>query len=271
MLDKSKINSPCSFSEQIISYFYNEIETPEIKGFEAHLQTCPSCLDELSGFEAVRSSISEWRKIEFSGLATPVIDFLPVQTEEINIKLVSPEQNWWLAFKERFFPQSPVWAASVFAALILSIGLSIIIFNHSNQMQVAEVNKLKNSDAVSNVAEIESESNSNNFSGSNSFEKLSKELSREPSLDKIDNVSVNASAPEIFVTKIAGEANTDKKRNSPLDSKKTTSTSRKSKSPGKPGKTPLSKPGGMPFLADIEEVEDETLRLADLFDEIGGK
>jgi hypothetical protein len=270
MLDKSKNNMPCSFSKQVISYFYNETEASELKDFEAHLETCETCLDELSGFNAVRSSISEWRKIEFSGLETPIFNFLPVPTEKTTDYPVSSGQNWWMDFKERFFPASSIWAASVFAALILCVGLSFIIFNHSNKPEVAGLNKMENSIAVSNAAEIKRESN-DNFPGSNSLEQSSNEFVQEPVLNNKGAAAVNDSAPETFVTKVANELNANKKRNSPRETKKTTSTGRKSNSTINTGKPPLSKTGKMPFLTDIEEVEDESLRLADLFDEVDAK
>ena len=58
-------NPSCAFAEQIVSYLYNETNAKEKAAFDAHLNNCSTCADELAGFGFVRSSIVEWKNAEF--------------------------------------------------------------------------------------------------------------------------------------------------------------------------------------------------------------
>jgi len=273
MLDKNKYTPPCLFSEQIISFLYEEIGVQETNDFEAHLKSCTFCLEELSDFGAVRSSIDEWRKEEFSLLETPAFNFLPAQTEKIHLAPVLTGKNWWLALKERLLTPSPVWATSAFAALIICIGLAFIIFNYSKYDEVAEISNRDNTTPVSPIIETKNELNKNIIPDLNPSEKLSKKYVKEQQF-KQENTSATGSVrpvPRNFVTKITNDLNTVTNRNSPPHSNKSAPINRKPTTNKEVKKTPLSKPQNFPFLADIEDVEDDSLRLADLFDETDAK
>ncbi len=272
MLDKNKYNSPCSFSEHVISYLYKEIGAPETNDFEVHLKSCTTCQNELSGFDIVRSSISEWRKEKFSVLETPAFNFLPDPIEENTLTRVSAPQNWWDAFKNRIFLPAPVWATSAFAALIVCVGLAFIILNYSKYDEVAEISNGDNTIAVSHSVKAKNESDKNSFSGSNQSEKPSENIVKEQQLNQ-ENVSAapNVPAPRNFVTKIKNDLNTTTDRISTRDSNKSTPLNRKPITNRESKKAPLSKPRNAHFLADIEDFEDKSLRLADLFDEADAK
>ncbi len=271
MLDKNKYNSSCSFSEHVISYLYKEIGAPETNDFEVHLKSCTTCQNELSGFDIVRSSISEWRKEEFSILETPSFNFLPDPTEEYTLTRVSATQNWWDAFKNRIFLPAPVWTTSAFAALIVCVGLAFIIFNYSKYDKVAEISNRDNTIAVSHSVNTKNESDNNSFSDSNQSGKPSENIVKEQQL-KQKNVfaAPNVPAPRNFVTKITNDLNTTN-RISTRDSNKSAPLNRKPVTNRESKKASLSKPRIAPSLADIEDVEDKSLRLADLFDEADAK
>ncbi len=84
--NNNKNDSSCEFSEQIVSFLYKEADAPDKAVLNAHVKTCMSCAEELSGFAAVRSSVLQWREAEFDLLPNPFIDIpfeksqnLPVQ------------------------------------------------------------------------------------------------------------------------------------------------------------------------------------------------
>ncbi len=272
MLDKNKYTPPCLFSEQVISYLYEEIGAQETNDFEAHLKSCTICLEELSGFDIVRSSISEWRKEEFSFLETPAFNFLPDPTEENTLTRVSAPQNWWDAFKNRIFLPAPVWATSAFAALIVCVGLAFIIFNYSKYDEVAEISNRDNTIAVSHSVNTKNESDKNSFSDPNQSGKPSEKfITVQQSKQEIVTASHNVPPPGNFVMKIKNDLNTTTNRNSSRDSNKTIPINRKSATNKKAKQQSLPKSRNIPFLADIEDVEDDSLRLADLFDDTGAK
>ncbi len=268
MLDKNKYTPPCLFSEQVISYLYEEIGAPETNDFEVHLKSCTTCQNELSGFDIVRSSISEWRKEEFSFLETPAFNFLPDPTEENTLTRVSAPQNWWEAFKNRIFSPAPVWATSAFVALIVCVGLAFIILNYSKYDELAEISNNDNTIAGSQSVKAKNESDKNSFAGSNQNEKPSENIFKEQQL-KQENVSAapNVPAQRNLVTKITNDLNTTTNRISTRDSNKSAPLNRKPVTNRESKKASLSKPRNPPSLADIEDVEDKSLRLADLFDE----
>ncbi len=115
MLDNPK-NSNCDFTEQLVSYLYDELLGHEKTIFENHLNSCLVCKDELSGFSLTRSAISEWHQEEFSALENPVIE-IPYKTES-RANSVS-----WLDSIRGFLGFSPVWAT----ALVLVIGIGLIL------------------------------------------------------------------------------------------------------------------------------------------------
>ncbi len=272
MLDKNKYNSSCSFSEHIISYLYGEIGAPESNDFEIHLKSCSICLEELSGFDTIRSSIGEWRKEEFSVLKMPAFNFLPDQIEEIHLASVSTEKNWLITLKDKLFLPSPTWAASAFAALIICIGLAFVIFNYSKYDELAEISDVDDTTSVSPTGEIKNEPNRNSISGFIQSEKSSEKFVAGQQL-KQENVSASRKIPaqRNFVTKITNELKTATNRNSSRDTNKLVPIGRKPATGKEAKQTPLSKPRNVPFLADIEDVEEKSLRLADLFDETDAK
>jgi len=267
MLEKNKFNPPCSYSELVIAYFYKEIEASEKNDFEVHLPNCAVCIDELSGFETVHSSISEWRSVEFDHLETPAFNFLRCDKEEVIIDSVLAEKNWWVNLRDRYFSPSPIWAASAFAALLICFGLTYLLFNPQNT-EVAEINSTANSNIISSAKETNNNLSAGNDSGLNLNAKSAENFSGEEQQSNVQTTtaSSNASGAGNYAVKIASKSNRTANRKSG-GAKKSTSTNRTPGDSGDARKTPSSKSRSAPFLADIEEVEDDTLRLADLFDD----
>lgn len=266
MLDKNKFNPACSNSEQIISYFYKEMDAAEKNNFEVHLLNCAACIDELSGFDTVHSSISEWRSVEFNNLETPEFNFLPRAREVFVASSLPAENNWWITLRDRYFSPLMIWATPALAVLLICFGLTYIFYNLQNT-EVAEIDTIDKSNIVSpaiktNNLGIQKDSNSN------IIEKPSENFSSE---EKQLNVQTTIASSNVlragnYAVKIANNSNRTANRKS-VSARKFPPFNKKSGNSAEIKKTPSSKTRNIPFLADIEEIEDDSLRLADLFDD----
>jgi hypothetical protein len=259
-MNSNNHNSSCNFSDQLISYLYDEIGEREKSRFEAHVLNCGACADELSAFGGIRASVSDWREKEFAALASPVIE-LPFEVAE-KTKITSTETSAgasrsWLSGLRELFSLSPAWAgaATACAALAICAGLFYVAFSsQQNDRSVAAANK--NASAASVPAPTVDD-------------KIATTGTR------IDDEQPDESPkPEI---------KKDKKSNPP----KSPATAEKIVAPDnsavKPVKTsvapkPANKEKSAPNVkkparaSDIEfttrEEEDKSLRLADLFDDV---
>lgn len=50
----------CDNKELLVGYVYNELGAGERRTFDAHLQTCAECRDELAGLHATRGHLATW-------------------------------------------------------------------------------------------------------------------------------------------------------------------------------------------------------------------
>jgi hypothetical protein len=57
----------------LVAYMYGELDQASRSAFEAHLTTCDHCAFELGSFANARLGVIEWRREDFDPLATPVI------------------------------------------------------------------------------------------------------------------------------------------------------------------------------------------------------
>ena len=55
----------CNQSEQLVTYLYGEAAPQEAKSFEAHLEACAHCREDLAAFGDLRRSLETW-EVEFS-------------------------------------------------------------------------------------------------------------------------------------------------------------------------------------------------------------
>jgi len=67
-------NYNCEGSGDLIAYIYDEIDPNGRRSFETHLAGCKTCTVEFAGVSDARSSVSEWRSEWFAGLETPVFE-----------------------------------------------------------------------------------------------------------------------------------------------------------------------------------------------------
>lgn len=247
MLNNGHHNPSCAFAEQIVSYLYGETNGKEKVAFDVHLNSCSNCTDELAGFGFVRSSIVEWKNEEFLNLETPSIKIpYPIA--------VSTQKQSWLAELRKLFTFSPTWATAL-ATVIICIGLIFTAVKFSSNNEVAEsVNKPIESIVSPNVEPKDVQP----------IEKISDNIASK----SLEN---NQSKPSEIAPRIVPKNRIIKASNKPtkvLPNSKTPTSIRKIKE----DKTMLAvKKREVPKLNNLEEEEDNSLRLADLFAEVERK
>ncbi|MDQ3179236.1 MAG: hypothetical protein M3Q33_01830 [Acidobacteriota bacterium] len=254
MFDKNHLNPTCAFTEQIVSCLYGEATVQEKAAFDAHLNNCSTCGNELESFDFVRSSIVEWKKEVFVNLETPLIK-LPYPI------VVSAENHSWLDELRKLFTFSPRLSI-VLAALAVCVGMTFLMLNFSNRDDIATIdNKPIESSLTPNVdkkveQQIESVAEEDTFKKQTSKDELLK-----PSYTK----TMPPIAPE---NRIVKASNNSSKSNSVLQNSNKLGQVRKTKFDKNAlavQKRPVLK------LNNLEDEEDSSLRLADLFAEVESK
>ena len=92
----------CDERERLLDYLYEACDADNRRGFEAHLDTCEECREELSGLRAVRQDLLAWDVPEHGSVWKP---FVPTQ--------VAP---WWRGV--------PRWALAAAASVTFMVGLA---------------------------------------------------------------------------------------------------------------------------------------------------
>src|SRR5947209_2865878 len=54
----------CRMHEALMAYLYKEATPDEAQRFEAHLNECAACKEELTGFERVRQQLQQWQVVD---------------------------------------------------------------------------------------------------------------------------------------------------------------------------------------------------------------
>lgn len=263
MLDNNHNNSPCLFSEQLVSYLYNETNVQEKTKFEAHLKTCSNCANEIAGFSFVRSSVLEWQKEEFSVLKTPEFVF-PNEKKKVlreTVSALTKEQSW-LTQLRKLFSLSPAWATatSAMAVLAVCVGLILVVLNFSRNDEMAGNNSGNiRIAAVSPTMEMKAEEiketgdEKNTAKNSSAKSSQPKDLKAETFPRVISPASVKSSDSNNSVVKVS---NVSRNKANVSNGSKVTLSAKSQK---------------LPKFVDVEEDEDNSLRLSDLFEEVDSK
>jgi len=265
MLSNNHKRASCGYTEQMVSYFYDETNQAEKPIFEAHLTNCPACADELAGFGFVRSSLIEWRDEEFFKLDAPVFEIPTLKT--ISQTVESDSRPWFSDFR-KMFSFNPMTATAVLAALIVCVGLVFIAVNSSNNSEVAEVdNKNNEKIAASPIVDKINEESEKTIAQDKSDESLpnkspnstdtdSKELQPLPIREK-------RLVPSNLVVKASDKIKNNSEKAETVRNVKDSNTENK--------KATAVQKQQVPNLTTLDEDEDKSVRLADLFEEIGSK
>jgi hypothetical protein len=268
MLNNNKYNdSRCDFGEQAIAYLYGEIESSEKADFEAHLESCANCAEELAGFGAVRFSMLEWRNEEFLPLETPVIEIPYEKKREFyNSEKDSEVSVSWLEEIRKFFnPAATLTAAAAFALIICCFGIAFFVLKSSNNSKIANLNNEKPEKSI--LAETKDKTPENTDSKQEISDKSSGiDLAKSPiengreSNRKIVSQTISARNASIVKT-------VTNNRNAANNSYQS-ANQQKIKASNIENKKPLfARTGSVPRLNNVDEEEDKSLRLAELLDD----
>lgn len=273
MLNHNHQNSNCDFSADLISYFYGEINQKEKSRFEAHLAQCSICPIELAEFSDVQTAFGEWRS-EFAQMPTPVIN-VPYENVVQVKPVASTDSDSWLARLRQTFSLSPAWSAATAAMALLLVCSGLFLFA-TDAFQTNDVAKNVNpaEEATSITPTIDL--NENQLAKKSPTQKEStatenavvEQAAKSPKISSRENETFaknEVSAKPVSVK--IGVRNNDVPKNIKQTSRNGTAVANKDKNFDKP--ILVNSPA--PTLNNYEEIEDETLRLADLFAEVDTK
>jgi hypothetical protein len=257
--NNNKNDSACRFAEQIVPYLYNEATAVERSEFETHLDKCSICDDELDGFSFVRNSISEWRSDEIFALEMPAFDIQVMRTAKTSkILTVEAEQNTWFAQIRRFFVFSPKFVFGFGAVVVVTacIAATLVFLNSLGNNEIAE-NTNQGSQKVSNTkVDVKNEEV---FPEQIS---ITKQTEVSPLKVKMEKAQFNS-------PKISDNSNNMRKIKTVVQ--KSNNTIASTGNEIKKNKVNSLEKQEAPTLYKSAEDEDKSLRLADLFAEIGTK
>lgn len=110
-------HNECPFSDEIISYMYDEMPLSERAKFENHLSKCQLCTDDFAAVSVARFETYDWKRTEFDTLPTP--------------RIVIPYKEKAPTFGERVFAWvrwGTVLPAS--AVLVMSLSIAFLVINN---------------------------------------------------------------------------------------------------------------------------------------------
>jgi len=259
MMRNNHNNSSCNYTEQIVSYLYDEFSGAEKDKFNEHLGNCNFCAVELKSFGFVRSSISEWRDEHFSNLETPIIH-VPIEDREKSFSVVTKSNTFvsWIGGLSKIFSFNPVFAG--LAILVVCVGAALFAFNFSGGTSEISANKInKNPNETLESALLEDSRKSREIKIADNNSKLS---SSEPEVLSREIKSEKPVAPNKAVVRVSNNIPKHSAEN-PVDKVKESKDGIK--------KAQSVQIRQIPNLTNTEVEEDESIRLADLFDELDTK
>jgi len=252
----------CHFAEQTVSYLYGESAASEKTEFESHLKICPACADELASFGFVRSAVLDWRNEDFAKLQTPAFDNPATKSENVFSPATNPtESRSWLGGFRKMFAFNPALSAAL-AVLVVCLGAALLAFkfsggeiagneNDANLAQAAAVSPAVQASIKPQETIAADEDSKKSLPSDVKAADSSRRAEREKQIMPVKSaVKISDGSPKIDAGSSARSfknANDNVKKIAPVK------------------KQPV------PNLNDAEDEEDETIRLADLFDEIDAR
>ena len=141
MLNNGHKKQTCGFADEIVAYIYDEIDRAERTKFESHLAGCAVCTDEFAGLSNARFSVFEWRREEFAHLATPEID-IPYPAKQSSAA-TDVRAGFLDGVRELLTLAGWSSVVAVAVALVVCIGLGFVAMNYlGGSQQIAnDLNK----------------------------------------------------------------------------------------------------------------------------------
>jgi len=240
-MSKEKDASSCKYFEGIVAYMYGEMPANELNVFEGHLAGCRRCIDEFAAVSEARFNVYEWQRSEFAPLATPVIH-LPVGK-------ASDRTISWLDKLRVVFAVRPVWAAAS-VAILLAVCTVVYVAFRGDENQ----NLLGSRPAMSEVSEQPAVVNGP------SPEQLMKETaSRINGSTSSSGVESGAAVPKARFRRSEPQRVDSTRHLEPRNVVPSAHSVASSKAVPKTA---------VPTLSGLSEDDDNSLRLAELFDDV---
>lgn len=122
----------CIRAEDSVAYLYGEMAMHESDSFETHLASCDVCVDEMAAVSVSHLSVYEWNRDVFAALETPPIA-IPYTVEPAILNGVGDRYS--LLDRVRAFLFSPAFAGG-FAMLLIALAvIAIVRFDGTNSDQ----------------------------------------------------------------------------------------------------------------------------------------
>ena len=244
-MSKQKNNADCGFAENIVAYIYGEMSGTATSAFEDHLADCQTCIDEFAAVADARYSVYEWQRSAFAPLETPVIKIPPGTLDDRRI-------SWLDRLRAGFM--TPLAAA---AAVVVTLGLGVAVYRYQPDTVVHDL-------AMDQPVNTD-------------------QSSVRPT--PVENVSV----PDLQISDTGSEIDGRGKADAPpaarfaADSTKPKHQMNKARPDQLPAKNPAPRSSQrvpsqaearstparkVPQMNDLSEEEDNSLRLAELFDDV---
>lgn len=270
--------SNCGYESQIVSYLYDETTIAEKNEFERHIAVCSVCADEIAAFGNVRFSISEWREVEFSRMATPSVRIPKTQNSSASNDFAGKTATIFENFRNFFGTSNAfTWATAGFAFLLIFFGLGFFVFNSSNGEELAANTNQIEENRLILQNETDIDNSGKTINSDENFGKNESKVLTNQSVETVDNSEKSIKSEKQIINEkpVQKPNNSSKKsiesnkKNSPVFQNKSPSSAQTAKDLKKSQETQFQK---KPSLTNfVEETEDESLRLADLFDEVETK
>lgn len=263
MLNNNHKNLSCDFAEDVISYLYEEISAAEKVAFEEHLKNCSQCIVELSDLGFVRSSIFELRKAEFFDVNAPSRIFTSENTLAETVSY--GEKATLLGNLRRFFSLLPSWSAAVLIILIVCSILFLFVFNFGGRNLDVANDKNNQENSIQPIInekepEIAAKNSGNETNVKSDSESQPLEIKNTPRITRKNSVE-----------KIANKSRNDQKQQIAAENRNNSAIAQKKSAVNKNSQMTAKNYSQQLKLTNFEEVEDDSLRLADLFAEVESK
>ncbi|MEP7075656.1 MAG: zf-HC2 domain-containing protein [Acidobacteriota bacterium] len=253
MLKDNNNHSACFSADDLMAYLYGEVAETELGRMDRHLAGCGSCTDDFAAISESRFSIYEWRQTDFADIATPMIDGPWNETPVRSLRSEPLAQGRSLGERLRsIVPSLPTWAFAMTAAVIVAavVWIGFANLRHSSDKSAA-IQQKRSDQPVQGV--------------SPQFKQTEPE--KDVALDKPSPHGTDSSKTPVT-------AQLRKPARQPANS-----TVAANRNPGVRHRSIMGLNGRrqevassfrrVPNLSGIEEDEDRTVRLADLFAEVG--
>ena len=108
-----RAKSDCRERDLLVSFLYGECDVADRERFEAHVQECTACAEELASFTAVRGALAEWTPPEAQ------LGFRVVPAAESAPPVAPATRSWWPGSLQ------PGWNLALAATLVLVVAAAV--------------------------------------------------------------------------------------------------------------------------------------------------